>query len=486
MSDRLIFQLGTNNWQRGGEFAPGSGILHEAHHHAYNALPGVRAYSMYPSRRQRFRDEEVRVFALEHDIPICESISPVSNYRWHSMSEDEVNAYRQRLTNEVAEWLDEIEANSEDRFSLAIAHHGFMNTVVMRDVIRRRAAAGRGSMPLLCFVHGTELKMYAHERRADQPAEFPLRFLPFMQREKIFDYNAPQHAVDVVASISAEQIEALLDLFPEFPRERVVLSQNGYNQDVFHRMTDPTDLYADRAKTLAGFMTQVPEGSGRQPEPIAPADGFDAVVAFCGKFADWKRLDALLRAAAIYEQHERRILTLVIGSGPHEAQVEMHDLAARLGLRRTYFLGPRPQDELAVLFNCADVGCFPSYREPFGLVFIECMACGTPVIGADSGGPRDFVTPKVGMLVPETDDRAALAQSLVAAVNRSLDEGWKQTKGPTAEAYAKENFSVVSQVSKLLAEVDRLTTTSGSHGEHRQPELRQNPSTTQGAATCWI
>ena len=39
MADRLIFQLGTNNWQRDGEFAPGSGILHEAHHHAYNALP---------------------------------------------------------------------------------------------------------------------------------------------------------------------------------------------------------------------------------------------------------------------------------------------------------------------------------------------------------------------------------------------------------------------------------------------------------------
>jgi hypothetical protein len=37
----------------------------------------------------------------------------------------------------------------------------------------------------------------------------------------------------------------------------------------------------------------------------------------------------------------------------------MHDLAAELGLRRTYFLGPRQQDELAVLFNCADVGCFP-------------------------------------------------------------------------------------------------------------------------------
>jgi glycosyltransferase involved in cell wall biosynthesis len=412
---------------------------------------------MYPSRRQRFRDEDVRVFALDHDIPICESVSPVSNYRWHSMSEAEVAGYRRRLTDEVASWMDEIEAQTGDRFELAIAHHAFMNTVVMRDVIRRRAEAGRGTMPLLCFTHGTELKMYASERRGDRPDEFPLRFLPFIQREKIFDYADPAHGVDVVAAISAEQIEAFLAIFPEFPRDRVVLSPNGYNQHIFRRLTEPTDVYADRANVLAGFMTQPPEGSDSKPEPVAPPDGFDAVVAFCGKFADWKRLDALLRAAAVYEQHESRILTLVIGSGPVEAQVQMHDLAAELGLRRTYFLGPRPQDELAVLLNCADVGCFPSYREPFGLVFIESMACGTPVIGADSGGPRDFVTPEVGLLVPETDDRQELAASLAAAVIRAVDEDWKGFKGRAAEAYAAENFSVVTQVSQLLKDVDRLT-----------------------------
>src|SRR4029078_13476574 len=104
------------------------------------------------------------------------------------------------------------------------------------------------------------------------------------------------------------------------------------------------------------------------------------------------------------------------GSVPDETSVRMHALAAELGLRRTYFLGPRPQDELATLFNCADVGCFPSYREPFGLVFIECMDCGTPVLGDAPGGPRDFVTPAVGVLVPETDDRQQLAAALAAAV----------------------------------------------------------------------
>jgi glycosyltransferase involved in cell wall biosynthesis len=454
MADRLIFQLGTNNWQRDGEFAPGSGILHEAHHHAFNALPGVRAYSMYPSRRQRFRQEDVRVFELDHDIPICESVSPVSSYRWHSMSEAEVAAYRKRLTDEVAGWIDEIEAASGDTFGLAIAHHAFMNTVVLRDVNRRRVAAGKPRMSVLCFAHGTELKMYANERRGDQPEEFPLRFLPFMRAERIFDFADPEHGVDVVVAISAEQVEAFLDVFPEFPRERVILSPNGYNQEAFHPIEG---AYADRERVLAGFETRPPEGSDRRPEPVAPKGGFDAVVAFCGKFADWKRLDAVLRAAAIYERGERRVATLVIGSGPPEAQARMHDLAAELGLRRTYFLGPRPQDELATLFTCADVGCFPSYREPFGLVFIECMACGTPVIGADSGGPRDFVVPEVGVLVPETADPKALAASLAGAVDRALDEDWKRTKGPAARAYAADNFSVVHQVSELLAAVDRMT-----------------------------
>ena len=179
----------------------------------------------------------------------------------------------------------------------------------------------------------------------------------------------------------------------------------------------------------------------------------------------------------------------MIGSGPHEAQVQMHDLAADLGLRRTYFLGPRPQDELATLFNCADVGCFPSYREPFGLVFIECMACGTPVIGADSGGPRDFVTPEVGVLVPETDDRQELAASLAAAVDRALDEDWKRTKGPTAQAYAAANFSVLQpgvRAARRGGPAHRTLTCPIAAGADGAARTRPNSGSTRSArAARW-
>ncbi len=453
MSERLIFQLGTNNWQRDGEFAPGSGILHEAHHRAFNQLPGVHAYSMYPSRRQRFREDDVHVFELLHDIPIAESISPVSNYRWHTMSPEDVAYYRGRLVGEVHEWTNAIEAERGEPFTLFVGHHAFINAVVLRDVNRLRVAAGQPRVPVLCFAHGTELKMYQHELSGADPDEFPLRFVPFMAAEQIFDYGSPDHGVDVVAAISAEQVEAFCSVFGSFPRDRVILSPNGYNQDVFKSL----DLYRSRESVLAGFNTAPYEGSAVPAGPVVSPDGFDAVVVFVGKFADWKRLDAVLAAAASYEQDDVRIMTVVAGSGPHEAQVAMQDLAASLGLRRTFFVGPRSQDELAPLYNCADVGVFPSYREPFGLVFIEAMACGTPVIGADSGGPRDFVTPEVGVLVPETDDRAALVASLASAVRTAIVDGWKGSKGAVAAQYARENFSVVRQVSNLLAEVDRLS-----------------------------
>ncbi len=451
---RLILQLGTNNWQRGGEFAPGSGILHEAHHNAFNALPDVEAYSIYPSKTQRVNGPDYRVFELDHDIPICESISPVSSYRWHGMSDQEISSYRARLTSFVLDWMEEIETRSKSYFSLAIAHHTFLNPLIMRDVNAVRVAAGKPRMPLICFVHGTALKMYANERSGDNREEYPLRFLPMIEQDGIFNAEDGEADVDLFAAISAEQVEALTGIFPTISADRVVLSPNGYNQDIFRVIDTPDDIYANRRTALRAFQTLSFEGSPHSSQFLDV--NADAIVVFCGKFADWKRLDALLHAAAIYEQRPERIVTLIVGTGPIEDQTSLQSLAyEQLKLDDVYFLGPRNQDELAVLFNAADVGCFPSYREPFGLVFLECMACGTPVIGANSGGPRDFVSADVGHLVEETDDRQSLSEALAQAIGRAINENWKLRKGPAAARHAAQNYSVSNQVSRLLEEIDQ-------------------------------
>merc|ERR1712176_238136 len=117
-------------------------------------------------------------------------------------------------------------------------------------------------------------------------------------------------------------------------------------------------------------------------------------------------------------------------------------------------------------YTVASLGCFPSFKEPFGLVFVECMACKTPVIGANSGGPKDFVDGSVGELVaepPETHDLSTVAagvetlgKTLTEAITRALREDWKKTKGDACLKLALDKFTVGSQVTAMLKDAHAL------------------------------
>lgn len=446
--DRLILQLGTNNWQRQGEFAPGSGILHEAHHRAYRAMEGTASWSIYPSSVQTTEEDEVRVLELDHPIPICESVSPVSSYRFHAMSEDEFAAYVDRLEHFAEETIDAAEAAAGIPVTMAVAHHSFLNPLVLSSINRRRVERGRPRFRLLCFVHGTALKMFAHEQAGVDP-DYPRRFLPLMERAGVFE---PDGEVDLCAAISEEQLVKFSQVFDHYPADRILLSPNGYAEDIF-RPRQTTDR--DRAGILADLRPAA-SPSAEASTWIDPE--VDRLIVFTGKFADWKRLDALLRAASIYEADDRlgRVATLIIGSGPDDAIADHHRLAYdELGLRRTHFLGPQPQGEIATINAAADLGVYPSRNEPFGLVFIECMACGTPVIGADSGGPRDFVTDEVGGLVPECEG-PELVDALVEMIGRALTEDWKSTKGPAAAQYTAATFSTERQCRQLVDAIEGI------------------------------
>jgi glycosyltransferase involved in cell wall biosynthesis len=468
MAEWQIFCLGTNNWQGGGEFAPGSGILHEGHHKSLNELPSVAGgcYSMWPSKTQRTDPArpDYRVFPLTHDIPICESISPVSSYRWHGMGDDEFAAYLERLTGAVLAYTAEVEAATGRPFNLFIAHHTFTNPTVLIEVNDRRVAAGKPRVPIVAFAHGTALKMYLNEGKG--LADFPPRFLPWVQGKGTFESTA--HVAGVYAIADAQKA-TFSSVFPAFPAAKVAVVPNGYNQDVFRKDAGATvgNVLAEMPPVLyAGFDAATIDGkvaaalgfAGGQAPTAIPVDSITDVVLFVGKFADWKRLDVALRAAALYEPayaaQQKRVVTLVVGWGPEEDQRLYMDMAYKtLGLTNTFFLGAQPQPALARLATIASVGVFPSKDEPFGLVFVECMSCGTPVIGARSGGPVEFVKPDVGHLIEESDDHAVLAERLAAAVTEYLDTGAKARMGARCIEYAVGKFSLAAQCETMLEHV---------------------------------
>jgi len=462
--NEMIFQLGTNNWQRakkdgsGLEFAPGSGVLHEDHHNAYNEMPGVKSYSMYPSKAQGQApdDANYRVFQLDHDIPICESASPNSSKRWHGFSEREFETYVKRLEDEAYNYMKACEQKEGKKFTMVIAHHSFVNPLVMRRVIQRRVKDGLPQIPLYCFVHGTALKMYKWELGRTNPKEYPERFHKMIMNEKLF--SDTQNGVKACFVISDDQSGIMKEVFPCFPADRIIVAPNGINLKKFH----------PREKTL----TQVATEQTREivwpktPPSEEHCKTITGLVSFVGKAAEWKRQAALLKAAAEYEKKFPGVATFCVGIGPTEEIKKLTDLCDELKLKNTYILGARGQDVLAEIYTVSDVGCFPSFREPFGLVFVECMGCKCPVIGAKSGGPLDFVSPPVGELVtepPETKDLHTvpagvntLAKSLDEAITRALKEDWKKKKGEACLKLVHDRFTVKTQITKMLTEIKKF------------------------------
>lgn len=132
----------------------------------------------------------------------------------------------------------------------------------------------------------------------------------------------------------------------------------------------------------------------------------------------FKGIDVLLRALTEIHGCQLRI----VGDGDVRSTYETNVRRLRIGDRIT-FLGALPDDALIREYRTADVLVLPSVArsEAFGLVLLEAMGCGTPVIASDLPGVRTVVTPETGFLVPPNDVRA-LATTLQQFTDRSEEE----------------------------------------------------------------
>merc|ERR1711920_845301 len=154
--------------------------------------------------------------------------------------------------------------------------------------------------------------------------------------------------------------------------DHVIVSPNGIDIDTFK----PSDK-----KLTQVLKEQLIEEKIVWPEVPTEAslEKYKRCITFVGKAAEWKRQAALLHAAAKYEKEFPDLATLCVGTGPQDEMQKITDLCKKLGLKNTFILGARGQPLLAEIYTVSAAGCFPSYKEPFGLVFVECMACKTPV-----------------------------------------------------------------------------------------------------------
>ena len=134
-----------------------------------------------------------------------------------------------------------------------------------------------------------------------------------------------------------------------------------------------------------------------------------------GRLVRRKGIDTVLRALPTIIQTCPDVAYVIAGTGPDRARLEQ--LATRIGIREhVRFVGEVDHDRLPLYYSAADLFVMPARQDPpdvegFGLVFLEANACGTPVIGARTGGIPDAVQDgETGLLIPP-DAPDALAEA---------------------------------------------------------------------------
>src|SRR6266516_1931399 len=189
-----------------------------------------------------------------------------------------------------------------------------------------------------------------------------------------------------------------------------------------HHLTPAND---ERLAFWRRWLVEQPRGwdeSGRpgsiayRDEELAPFRSGGPVFLYVGRYTAVKRLPLLISAhARAIERLGRPAPLVLVGGHPGEWEGE-HPLAAarRIGNRQVFLAGWRPHEELPQALNAVDALVLPSVAEAFGLVLVEAMACGVPVIACRAHGPAAIVADgKTGWLIPP-DDEDALVDWLVA------------------------------------------------------------------------
>ena len=177
-------------------------------------------------------------------------------------------------------------------------------------------------------------------------------------------------------------------------------------------VTTLTTALFDAAATIGvhtNAMEVIPNGVNLRAFTPVPGGATDApFILYTGFLIPRKGVRYLVDALALLPSRLAHVRLVIVGEGPEEANLRRQ--VADLGLEpRVEFAGFQPQSVVADWMQRAQLFVLPSLEEGQGVVMLEALASGTPVIASDVDGIREVVTPEVGRRVPPADPPALAA-----------------------------------------------------------------------------
>lgn len=176
-------------------------------------------------------------------------------------------------------------------------------------------------------------------------------------------------------------------------------------------------------------------------------EGFE--FASAGLLLDRKGFDVLILAfSEVVKEYPSCRLT-IYGDGP--AKKKLYALVKKLEVESNItFYGAYRKEEIAELYSKSDAFVLASRRETFGVVYIEAMAVGLPVIATVCGGPEDFVTQGIGYLV-EKDNVPQLRDAMLDMINNRAKFNEQYIRD-----YVRDHFSPSVVASEITSVYRRI------------------------------
>lgn len=213
-------------------------------------------------------------------------------------------------------------------------------------------------------------------------------------------------------------------------------------------------MFPRRPVFVVAAGTAVPDADASAPPVGLPAGV--PIVGLVGRLQPWKGQDRLLNAQALLRQRGRPIHTLIVGGDAYgyspEYAESLPGLADRLGLGGAVTMTGQVADA-GPYIEQMDILVNASNPEPFGIVLLEGMARGVPVVAVDSGGPAEFIQHERTGMLARSGEPAALADALEPLLaSREL----RRTVGEAGRELFLREFTGEALRRRFFASLERL------------------------------
>ena len=176
----------------------------------------------------------------------------------------------------------------------------------------------------------------------------------------------------------------------------------------------------------------------------------ERIILFVGRIIPLKGIDNLLKAMTYLERKEGIKLVVIGGDEHSQTEVErLKDLSRSLKIQESVtFLGLVKQEILPFFYSAANLCVVPSYYESFGLVVLESLACGTPVVATRVGGAESVIRHGETGYVVRNNDSCHLADKIALSLSRS--NGDTESVGTVRASVVNYSWSNITEA--ILAE----------------------------------